>query len=132
MHTNLCLQYNYQWKNEWFFILGAGFSVSTHNKCICLYYVVFVVKISSQFSQIISYQRATLQNFNSWMIKMTKIPILPNYQVPYSLLYLYVVFKCYHSRIEIMQNYSAVLFLVSLVRENLRGSRKNLKHKKQT
>ena len=49
----------------------------------------FCEKKSSQFSQIFSHERnwplkemSNLQNLNSWMIKLTKTPILAKYQVP--------------------------------------------------
>ena len=44
----------------------------------------------------------SFQNFNSWMIKLTKTPILPNYQVTNG----FYLYKCEfnHSRIEVLQN----------------------------
>ena len=68
---------------------------------------------------------AILQNFNSWMIKLTNTLILPNYQVPNCYLY---NSKFYHSRIEVLRNCSAFFSSVSLVRGNVREWREFIFH----
>ena len=58
------------------------------------------------------------------MIKLTNAPILPNCQVPNGY---------YCISLQVVKNCSTFIIVsVSLVRENLRGSRENLKHKIRT
>ena len=85
---------------------------------------IFVIKISSKFSQIISHQRNWVQNSIFW----------PNRQfcqiAKCQMFFFMYNCKFYPSRIEVLQNCSAFLCAsVSLVRESLRGMRENLKHK---
>ena len=116
--------------------LEAGYPIQMCNKlyirqCKCLLGSDFVLKIFSQSSHIFSHKRNwhnnkiqklnNLHNFNSWM---TITPILPSDK--WLFLYKFTSFS-------IAQLLAVVIFVsVSLIRENLRGLRENLKHKIRT
>ena len=89
-----------------------------------------VLNFLSILSDFLSQEKLTHKE--SWPIlhkidKKTKTPIFPNCHLPNSHFLYYC--KFYHSRIEVLQNLSAFFVSESLVRENLKGLRENLKHK---
>ena len=60
------------------------------------------------------------QNFNYWLIKMTKTQISPNFYVPNG--FFVCITKSYHSRIEVCQNCSAVFVSVLLMSGKSEGA----------
>ena len=67
-------------------------------------------------------------------LKIWKTSILEWWTWPKQQFCCFFLFNCksYHSRIEVLQNCTASFVSVSLVRENLRGFRENLRHKIRT